>query len=616
MDRNTLYGFLAIGAILLGFSYYTSKQSEKYAIEKHRLDSIAAVRIAAEKAYSSEASTATTATAHKSQETLPPNNLPAQAAQEEQRFYTIENDVIAVTLTNRGGRVYSVEIKNYHAYNNKPLALFDGDKNDFALTFYTNDSRNFTTSDFYFTPQTDVTSYKLKEDDDAYTFVMRLQVGEEQLVDYEYTLRKGSYMLDFDLKLVGLHNVTNADLLWSYSAFQQEKAFGNENSYSTVAYSYPGEASIEELGQGDGNKEETVKTRLQWIAFKQQFFSSILVAKGENFYGAYMGYITYKPDNREHLLKQYVANIQLPVAAQRDQTVPMSFYFGPNHYSTLKSYESNFHQLVPLGGWIIGWINRLLVIPIFDLLGKYITSYGIIILILTIIIKLLLFPLTFKSYISSAKMRLLKPDVDKIAQKYPKKENAMKKQQETMALYKKAGASPMGGCLPIIVQLPILIAMFRFFPASIELRQQPFLWADDLSGFDSILSLPFTIPFYGDHISLFTLLMAAALFVSSRMSMAQTPDTGMPGMKFMTLYLMPIMMLFWFNSYAAGLSYYYFLSNLITIGQNFATRRMVNEDKLHARMKENSKKPVKKSRFQSKLEEMARKQQQLQKNRR
>jgi YidC/Oxa1 family membrane protein insertase len=616
MDRNTFYGFLAIGAIFIGFAYYSSKQSEKYAAEKHRLDSIAAEKVAAEKAYANEAAPPTAAAAAGLQSTPISEELLAQTAKAEQRFYTIENDVVAVTLTNRGGRVYSVKIKNYQAYNSQPLVLFEGDKNDFALTFYTNDSRNFSTADFYFTPQTSETSYTLAEDDTAYTFVMRLQVGEGQLVDYEYTLRNGSYMVDFNLKLEGLRNVTNADLLWSYSAFQQEKAFGNENNYSTVAYSYPGEASIEELGMGDGSKEETVKTRLQWIAFKQQFFSSILVAKGENFYGAYVGYITYKPNNREHLLKQYVANIQLPMAAQRDQTLPMSFYFGPNHYSTLKSYESNFHQLVPLGGWIIGWINRLLVIPIFDLLGKYIASYGVIILILTIIIKLLLFPLTFKSYISSAKMRLLKPDVDRIARKYPKKEDALKKQQETMALYKKAGASPMGGCLPIIVQLPILIAMFRFFPASIELRQQPFLWADDLSGFDSILSLPFSIPFYGDHISLFTLLMAVALFVSSRMSMAQTPDTGMPGMKFMTLYLMPAMMLFWFNSYAAGLSYYYFLSNLITIGQNFATRRLVNEDKLHARMKENSKKPVKKSKFQSKLEEMARKQQQLQKNRR
>ncbi|MDR3187977.1 MAG: membrane protein insertase YidC [Prevotellaceae bacterium] len=616
MDKNTFYGFLAIGAILLGFSYYTSKQSDKYAQEKHRLDSVASVNFAAEKAHggSSEPAAAATAAAAEPQNTLFAAEVLAQAAKDEER-YTIENDVIAVTLTNRGGRVYSVTLKNYHSYNNQPLTLFKDDKDDFAVTFYTNDSRNFTTSDFYFTPQTTETSYRLAENEASYTFVMRLQLGEGQLVDYEYTLHKGSYMLDFNLKLVGLSNVTNADLLWSYSAFQQEKAFENENTYSTVAYSYPNEASIEELGAGDGSKEENVKTRLQWIAFKQQFFSSILVAKGENFYGAYMSYLTYKPDNREHLLKKYVANIQLPIAAQRDQTLPMAFYFGPNHYSTLKSYESNFHKLVPLGGWIIGWINRLLVIPIFDLLGKYIASYGVIILILTVIIKLLLFPLTFKSYISSAKMRLLKPDVDRIAKKYPKKEDALKKQQETMGLYKKAGASPMGGCLPIIIQFPILIAMFRFFPASIELRQQSFLWADDLSGFDSILSLPFTIPFYGDHISLFTLLMAAALFVSSRMSMAQTPDTGMPGMKFMTLYLMPAMMLFWFNSYAAGLSYYYFLSNLITIGQNFATRRLVNEDKLHARMRENSKKPVKKSRFQSKLEEVARKQQQHQKNR-
>ncbi|MDR3329373.1 MAG: membrane protein insertase YidC [Prevotellaceae bacterium] len=610
MDKNTLYAILVIGAIFIGFSYYNSKQSEKVAVEKHRLDSIAVANMVAENVQQVAAPAVNAAVEPQAKSYI--NASLAQASQGEQQLYTIENDLIAVTLTNKGGRVHSVELKKYHAYNGHPLVLFEGDGNDFSFNFYTNNSANFETAEFYFTPQTPATSYKLAKTDTAYTFRLRLQVSEGQFVDYEYTLRNGSYVVDFNLRTVGLQNIVNADLLWSYNAFQQEKAFENENNYSTIAYSYPGETGIEDLGQSTTGKDEDVKTRVSWVAFKQQFFSSILAAKGENFHGARISYQTYKEGNAERLLKRYMANIQVPVAPQRDQNISLAFYFVPNHYSTLKSYNSNFQQLVPLGWWIIGWINKWVVIPIFDFLGKYIASYGLIILILTIIIKIVLFPLTFKSYTSSAKMRVLKPDVDKISAKYPKKEDAMKKQQETMALYKKAGASPLGGCLPIFIQFPILIAMFRFFPASIELRQQSFLWADDLSGFDSILNLPFTIPFYGDHISMFTLLMAVALYLSSRMSMAQTPDTGMPGMKFMTLYLMPIMMLFWFNNYASGLSYYYCLSNLITIGQNFISRRMVNEAKLHAQMKENSKKPVKKSRFQSKLEEVARKQQQMQ----
>ncbi|MGL4364484.1 MAG: membrane protein insertase YidC [Bacteroidales bacterium] len=608
MDKNTLFGILSIGAILFGFSYYNSLQSDKYRAEKHRLDSIALAQKT--NALPAEAVPMDNQHSKLAEKVLP---ILEQAIVGEEDFYTIENNLIAVTLSNKAGRIYAVELKDYKNYNGDKLLLFDGADNQFSCQFYTNDSRNFETSQLYFTPQTELKHQVLSENDSVLTFVMRLQVGETQIIDYIYTLRSNSYMVDFCIKTKGVNNVTNADLYWSHDAFQQEKAFDNENNYSTVAYNYPNESSMEELSMGTGSEQESIKTRVHWIAFKQQFFSSVLIAKRDMLSAAEIGYSTYKSNNDKHLLKHYTATLALPIIPQRDIDLPLAFYFGPNHYSTLKSLEINLHNLVPLGTWIIGWINRFLVIPIFDFLGKYISSYGIIILILTIIIKLLLFPLTFKSYSSSAKMRLLKPDIDKISQKYPKKEDAMKKQQETMAFYKKAGVSPMGGCLPIFIQLPILIAMFRFFPASIELRQQSFLWADDLSGFDSIVDLPFNIPFYGDHISLFTLLMAAALFISSRMSMAQTPDTGMPGMKFMTLYMMPVMMLFWFNSYAAGLSYYYFLSNLITIGQNYVSRSLVSDAKLHEKMRQNSKKPVKKSRFQTKLEEMARMQQQRKK---
>ncbi|GHU96195.1 membrane protein insertase YidC [Bacteroidia bacterium] len=597
MDKNSVLGFVAIGAILVGFSVYQSKQAKQAAAEKHRLDSIAYANIPIEALVPPAAP----------QEVVPA--LLPPRAERETKNYVIENDVIALTISEKGGRICEAKLKNYTTYGGDALKLLSGKLDEFSLQFYTNNSQNFETQNLFFEAQT--TSQHIVLQQDTLSFVMRLSLAPNKYVDYVYTLHQGSYRVDFTVNTVGLDNVAQVDLLWTNDARRYEKAFANENNYTTIAYRYPNEDGIEDVGVSTSGKQENIKTKLRWIAFKQQFFSSILWAKNEAFEGAQLSYETYGEHHPDTLIKHYTARVQVSYQPHRDQSIAWAFYLGPNKYSTLKLHEQKFEKIVPLGGWIIGWINRFVVIPIFDLLENHIASYGLIILILTIIIKLVLFPLTYKSYLSSAKMRVLKPDVDKITKKYPNKTDAMKKQQETMALYKKTGVSPMGGCLPILVQFPILVAMFRFFPASIELRQQPFLWADDLSAYDSILNLPFSIPFYGDHISLFTLLMAVALYVSSRMNMAQTPDTGMPGMKFMTLYLMPVMLLVWFNSYSAGLSYYYCLSNLITIGQNLITRRMVNEEKLHAQLKENSKKPIKKSKFQAKLESMA-KQAQLQ----
>ncbi|GHT14542.1 membrane protein insertase YidC [Bacteroidia bacterium] len=599
MDKNSVLGFVAIGAILVGFSVYQSKQAKQAAAEKRRLDSIAYANVPIEALVPPVAQ----------QEVVAAPAFVPPTTQREVKNYVIENDVIALTISERGGRICEAKLKNYTTYGGDTLKLLGGKVDEFSLQFYTNNSQNFETQNLFFEAQT--TSQHLVLQQDTLRFAMRLPIAQNKYVDYVYTLHQGSYMVDFAVNTVGLDNVSQMDLLWITDASRYEKAFANENNYTTLAYRYPNEEGVEDLGVSTAGKQENIKTKLQWIAFKQQFFSSILVAKNEVFEGAQLSYETYGEHHPDALIKHYTARVQVPYQPYRDQGIALAFYLGPNKYSILKSHEQQFEKIVPLGGWIIGWINRFVVIPIFDLLENHIASYGLIILILTLIIKLVLFPLTYKSYLSSAKMRVLKPDVDKITKKYPSKTDAMKKQQETMALYKKTGVSPMGGCLPILIQFPILVAMFRFFPASIELRQQPFLWADDLSAYDSILNLPFSIPFYGDHISLFTLLMAAALYASSRMSMAQTPDTGMPGMKFMTLYMMPVMLLLWFNSYSAGLSYYYCLSNLITIGQNLITRRMVNEEKLHAQLKENSKKPIKKSKFQAKLETMA-KQAQLQ----
>ncbi|HBI81859.1 MAG TPA: membrane protein insertase YidC, partial [Bacteroidales bacterium] len=348
--------------------------------------------------------------------------------------------------------------------------------------------------------------------------------------------------------------------------------------------------------------------------FKHQFFSSVIVAD-DYFVNADLKSVNI--DDGEHV-KQFTARLALPYQNKESESIGLKFYFGPNRYKTLKSYSLGFENVVPLGRNIIRWINKFVVIPVFNFLSRFLTNYGVIILLLTIIIKLFLFPLTYRSYLSSAKMRVLKPQVDEINAKYPKKEDAVKKQQAVMALYKKVGVNPMGGCIPVLIQFPILIAMFRFFPASFELRQQSFLWADDLSSYDSILQLPFNLPWFGDHISLFTLLMAVSTYLTSKLNTDQMGDTNaqMPGMKFMMTWMMPIMLLFWFNNYSAGLSYYYLLSNVITLGQTFIFRRFVDDKALLAKLHENTKKPVTKSKWQQRLEEMAKQQEQLKKKKR
>ncbi len=351
--------------------------------------------------------------------------------------------------------------------------------------------------------------------------------------------------------------------------------------------------------------QKDLTTPVKWISFKQQFFNVALIA--DNYFSNAL-VKTEKEAINPNFLKHFSASISLPYDAKQSLDYPMSFYFGPNHYKTLRKMDIDLERVVELGRSIIRWVNVGLVIPLFNFLGKYIGNYGIIILLMTIIIKLLIFPFTYKSYMSTAKMKALKPEVDKINEKFPKQEDAMKKQQATMALYKKVGVSPMGGCLPLLFQMPLLIAMFRFFPNSIELRQEAFLWATDLSTYDAVINLPFTVPFgFGDHISLWCLLMTVVNIVymkfNDQMSMS---NQQIPGMKMM-MYMMPVMMLFWFNSYAAALSYYYFLSLLITIVQTWAIRRTINDDEILAKLKAASanKKAPQKSKWQQRLEDMA-----------
>lgn len=616
MDKKSLTGLLIIGVILFGFSWYTSKQQQKLAPELPAEMQETVLTPDPAETLSGDRDSASLAGAEQALRQHIGDRL-YEASHGSETFYTVENDLMKITFSNKGGRVASVELKDYKTYLKTPLILFSDSTSVFDLSFFIKQGYNnsqINTGNYYFTPSDDADPAFAPGETEK-QFAMRLYADSAAYVEYVYTIRKDSYMIGFDIRFVGMDNLLSANqsdlnITWQNVGPQNEKGFDNENNYTTIAYNYPGDDSIEDLGISKESKEKTINSKIKWVAFKQQFFSSILIAEND-FQNGSLDYTTFAPS--EHKIKTFHAQLAVPYSPQTDRYA-FSFYFGPNKFSVLNQYDDlHLQKLIPLGGWIIRWVNRWLVIPTFDFLGKYLTNYGLIILLLTIFIKILIAPLTYKSYLSTAKMRLLKPEMDQINEKYPKQEDAMKKQQAIMALYKSAGVNPMGGCIPMLIQFPILIAMFRFFPASIELRGKSFLWADDLSSYDSILHLPFDIPFYGDHVSLFALLMAVSVFIASKINYSQTAQTGpqMAGMKFMMLYLMPLMLLFWFNNYSSGLSYYYLVSNIITIGQTYGFRCIVNEDKLHQRMKENAKKPRKLSKFQQRYEEILKQQQQL-----
>jgi len=453
---------------------------------------------------------------------------------------------------------------------------------------------------------------------DSVQFALRLYASGDSsasgnsYIEYVYTLHKDDYMVGYQVRFVGMEktvarNTRDVAIAWKTDMLRQEKSFKTELSQATIYY-------MDKTGEVDNLKEtkdsqERITSAVKWVSYKTQFFSASFIA-GDAFNSADIATASYK-ETDGRFLKNMKSDYLLAYDPAKDQSYNMQFYFGPNKYRTLKKYGLTLERQISLGWGFapIAWFNKYVVVLIFNWLEKYGINYGIIILIMTIMLKIVLFPIAYKTYMSSAKMRILKPEVDEINAKYPKKEDAMKKQQATMALYKKAGANPMSGCVPMLLQFPILIAMFRFFPASIELRQQSFLWAHDLSSYDSIWNLPFTIPFYGDHVSLFCLLMTISTVIYTKLNndMMGSSQQQMPGMKTM-MYLMPIMFLGFFNNYSAGLSYYYLLANLFTFAQMWLMRRFIDEDKLHKRIQENKAKPVKKSSFQQRLEEMSKKQ--------
>ena len=639
MDKKSIIGIAVVAVLFLGFAYFNSQQQKEYLEQKAAyeayVDSVAAAARAAAPVADSLASgngvqaevaaaEAAAAVRERQVETLGESLTAAREAEAEE--FIVENDVMAVLFSTRGGQIKGVTLKDYTQYGprgkrDRKIEMMDPATARFGLSFYLkNGLKNVpvNTLDYVFTAQPVV-----GEADGAKSVVMRLPVAEGAYLEYRYLIYdteapERDYLVDFDVRLVNMApemaNQTQIQIDWANTTFQNEKGFQNENMYTTLSYRFPDETSIEELGMSEGAKSKNISTQVNWVAFKQQFFSSVFIAP-DNVSYANLAFDTAAPESS--LLKTFTAQMGVPYTPQTEG-YDFAFYFGPNKYSILKKIgepggaDIYLERLVPLGWGIFGWVNRWCVIPVFDFLRNYIGSFGIIIFILVLLVKLVISPLTYKSYVSMAKMRLVKPQIDELAKKYPKPEDAMKKQQATMELYKKAGINHMGGCIPMLIQMPILIAMFRFFPASIELREQPFLWADDLSSYDSIVNLPFSIPFYGDHVSLFALLMAVSLFGYSWFNYQQTASSQpqMAGMKFMMVYMMPIMMLFWFNSYSSGLCYYYLLSNIFTIGQTLVIRRMVDDNKIHAIMQANAAKKSKgkKSKFQQRYEELMRQQ--------
>lgn len=615
MDRNSIIGLLLIGLIIIGYSIYTQPTAEELQAAKNRRDSIALVE-AREKALTTQQNTAATPPpAAVIDSTMAVDSLSAdsvKAAMERQRLgdfagaasgteqlLTLENNKIKVMISSLGGKIKSVRLKDYKTWDGKPLELLDSDSSIFNLSLSAG-NRIINTQELYFT----ATGSTGKSN----SVSLRLNAAAGQYIEYYYSLPEDSYLLSYQINVVGMQNViaANASYLnldWKDVIHPNEKSLDAERTATTVYYRFADE-EVDNLSETEDEKE-SLKTKVKWIAFKQQFFTSALIADN-TFDSPVVETVTDKSSIKN--VKTLSASFSLPYERKPNQSYGMRFYFGPNHYQTLKKIDDlNLEKLIPLGWGIFGWVNRFLVIPTFNFLDSFNLNYGIIILILTVLVRIILLPLTYGSFKSQAKMKVLQPEMTEINEKFG--DDPMRKQQEMMGLYRKAGVNPLGGCIPGLLQLPILIAMFRFFPSSIELRQQSFLWATDLSTYDSILDLPFNIPFYGSHVSLFTLLMTVSTIIYTKMNMQMTAATN-PQMKWM-MYLMPILFLGFFNNYSAGLSYYYFLSNVFGFGQQYLFKAFIDENKIHAQIQENKKKPQKKSSFQQRLEQMAKERQQL-----
>jgi YidC/Oxa1 family membrane protein insertase len=624
MDRNSIIGLLVIGVILMVFTLWNSpdsKQREQVQNENSVTDSQITSKIKTSDTLNKELSESKLLSGKKDlfqskeirvKELADSLGVFSKAIEGVKKFYTIENDLVKITFINQGAKPYSVELKKFKTYDKKPLILFDGDSTKFGLNFDLPNTHLISTNNLFFQAEKNDTIIIVSSKDSAGILSFKLKLDEDKYIEYVYSLKPSSYMIDFKINLVNLEdiiaqNTSTLNLNWKQVIRCVEMVKSTENTYTCIYYKYnQDEVEKFDLSPKDAETSKSLTNKLKWVAYTQQFFSSAIIA------GNVFDYANLKSTNiidSSRFLKTFNCDMAFAYEKKSNQTIALSLYYGPNHYRSLKKYGLDLEELAFMGKWrIIKWINRLLIIPVFNFLGNFISSYGLIIFLLTIFIKIVLFPLTYKSYVSMAKMRVLKPQIDEINEKIPATK-AMERQQATMALYKKAGVNPLGGCLPMLLQMPILVAMFRFFPTSIELRQQGFLWATDLSSYDSIFSWQTQIPiisqYFGNHISLFNLLMTVTTIFTIRYNNAANVGQQMAGMKTMS-YMMPVMFMFILNNFSSALTYYYFLTNVITIAQNEIFKRSIDESKLLHQLNENKKKPVKKSKFQEKLEEAAR----------
>lgn len=630
MDKNTILGFVLIAAILIGFSVMNRPSEEEIARQKSYNDSIALVAEAqAKMAEEAKAVIAADSPAAVSGDTaamaqyLESKGDFKNAAVGVDTVYTLENDYLRVSISSKGGRISNVQLKNYQTFDSLPLELFNAEESNYGFTMVTNNNRVINTADLYFVPAGNVTTTK----DGSQQLTMRLQTTGEAYMDFIYTLPKADYMVQYAIASKGMQSVvplgTNSLLMnWVTKMRQQEKGRKFENQYSSIHFKHSAD-NVDKLSESKDDSK-SVPNKLKWIAFKDQFFSSVLIAD-KDFTSTTME--SKMEDENSGYLKTYKSEMSVAFDPTGKENVNLKFFFGPNQYKVLNNYDSGLkkedklmlRELIPLGWGIFGWVNRFAIIPMFNLFSSFIGNFGLIILLMTIVIKLVLMPLTYKSYISSAKMKVLKPEIDEINARIPADKPA-ERQKATMELYGKVGVSPFSGCLPTLLQMPILFAMFSFFPASIELRGESFLWAKDLSSYDAIVSwdayVPLITPYFGNHISLFTVLMTVTSLVFTKLNMANTATPDQPGagmMKWM-MYLMPVMFMFMFNSYASGLSYYYFIATLISIIQTYAIRATIDDKKLlaqlHAKRAANAKNPAKKkSGLMERLEKMQREQQ-------
>ncbi|MEM9685577.1 MAG: membrane protein insertase YidC [Bacteroidota bacterium] len=602
LDINSIIGFVLIGLILIWVIYNNQPTpEEQQQREQQRQESVEA----------SEESLKTEVTEEKNtinfQDSVALANykstlgvFAATAAPTTANDVTVfENEVIQLKISNKGGQVITAKMKNFITYDSVPVYLIKEENASFAITFGTTDNRTINTKDLYFEPS-------ISENGGNKILSMKLNVSENQFLEYRYVLKPNDYLVDFVVRSQGLSSIINSaqpiTMDWKLKGIRHSKSITYENRYTRLTYKYENKKTSKL--SASGNDEET-ENNVRWLSYRQHFFSTIL-ATTTPFKTATLSSedLVEGEDPNAKWTKVYAATLPLELQGG-ELNYPMHWYYGPTDLNEFKKYETlDLADSIPFGWGIFGWINRQIFTPLYNFLSSFL-PYGIAIIVMTILVRLVLSPITYKSYLSQAKMKILRPEIKEISEKF--KDDAMKRQQETMKIYNKAGVSPLSGCVPALLQLPVFYALFMFFPTAFTLRQKSFLWAEDLSAYDTIAKLPFEIPFYGDHVSLFPILASIAIFIYMMMTTGQNTQMqqpGMPNMKFI-IYLSPLLMLFFFNNYASGLSLYYFISNLITIFIMLAIKRFIlDEEKIHARIEEKKKQPRKENRFQRKMREM------------